>query len=884
MKKITLFLLFCLATAQAQVVNFPDAAFRNKLLTDNFCAFNSADVPLVVDANGNGDIEMSELAPIAKLYIENSGIVDLTGIQAFVNLKFLDADDNNIASLAPINGLLQLEDLSADRNALGVEVLQNLPALRNFSAIESTMTSFTADGLPSLEVLIVMSSPVLTTVFVNNMPALTGIATEMSPVLESLTVTNCPLVTVIGLDSNAIRHVDFSNCAALTSSSSPFDDKHLLETLNLANCASYQYLNILEDGFVNSLNSLNISGCTGLVEINLGSCALTTLDLTNKPNLTLVYAPFNSLTSVLLDASNSNLGMLDLRNSNLSTLNLTHASGLIALYLNGNPLTTLDVSPATNLIELAVANTTLAHLDAATLTQLDNLDCSNSAIETLNIKNGRFENALNFDGMLALTYVCADEDQVGFLGGLVGGSTAISSYCDFVPGGPFNTITGRLRFDADANNCDAADPATSYVRLEVSGGSVPAATFTNATGIYNFYTGAGDYTVTPALENPAYFTLSPSSATANFPLADGLTEMRDFCLAPNGSHPDLSVALTGQNPRPGFQSYYTLVYRNDGNNVQSGTVSLTLDSRMTLVSSDPVISGQSGTTLSWNFTGLAPLASRAINLVLVANVPTATPPLNSGDIVNFEAAVSVPENEQTPQNNVFTTQIAAVNSYDPNDKRCLEGETVTPENIGGYLHYNIYFENLGTTAATNVVIQDFIDTFSFDPASLQIVYASHPMRARLSDGLIEFIFENINLPPSSVDPIGGHGNVLFKIKTRPNLQLGDVVTNTAGIYFDYNHPVYTNEARTTVALLRKQEFGRDLSVLVHPNPASDKVSVQAGSTITSLSLFDIQGRVLRTQIIGASQTTMDLSAQSPGIYFLKITTQNGTKIEKLIKK
>jgi hypothetical protein len=60
----------------------------------------------------------------------------------------------------------------------------------------------------------------------------------------------------------------------------------------------------------------------------------------------------------------------------------------------------------------------------------------------------------------------------------------------------------------------------------------------------------------------------------------------------------------------------------------------------------------------------------------------------------------------------------------------------------------------------------------------------------------EFIFENINLPFTEPDK---HGYVAFKIKTKPNLVLGNTVTNQADIFFDYNFPITTNLTSTTIA-------------------------------------------------------------------------------------
>lgn len=126
----------------------------------------------------------------------------------------------------------------------------------------------------------------------------------------------------------------------------------------------------------------------------------------------------------------------------------------------------------------------------------------------------------------------------------------------------------------------------------------------------------------------------------------------------------------------------------------------------------------------------------------------------------------------------------------------LEGKFITPEMVGNYLHYLIRFENTGTYPAENIVVKDVIDTTKFELASLQLVNSSHDPYVRIVKGnQVEFIFEHIQLP---FEDAHNDGYVAFKIKTKPNLVLGDQLLNKAAIYFDYNLPIITNETKTTV--------------------------------------------------------------------------------------
>jgi hypothetical protein len=199
------------------------------------------------------------------------------------------------------------------------------------------------------------------------------------------------------------------------------------------------------------------------------------------------------------------------------------------------------------------------------------------------------------------------------------------------------------------------------------------------------------------------------------------------------------------------------------------------------------------------------------------------------------------------------------------------------------LHYNINFENIGTAEAINIVVKDTINTAKFDVNSLQLQYASHEVESKVTGNIVEFIFKNINLPSAILDPIGGHGNVLFKIKTIPTLVVGDNVESLANIYFDYNDPIATNEAITSITALSNPDFVRDKTIVIAPNPTKNNVTVTSKNKILSIQLFDVQGRILQTVLENKNSTTLDISNKSDGIYFLKVTTEVGSSVEKLVK-
>jgi len=142
----------------------------------------------------------------------------------------------------------------------------------------------------------------------------------------------------------------------------------------------------------------------------------------------------------------------------------------------------------------------------------------------------------------------------------------------------------------------------------------------------------------------------------------------------------------------------------------------------------------------------------------------------------------------------------------------------------------------------------------------------------------EFYFDDINLGAQQ------KGNVVFKIKTLNTLQVNDDVTQQAEIFFDYNWPIETNEATTVFQVLSRGSFAMDYSVSVYPNPSAAIVNIVAGSTITSVQLYDMQGRLLQAMNGNDLTAALDISMRASGIYFIKVATNTGMKIEQIVKK
>ncbi len=155
---------------------------------------------------------------------------------------------------------------------------------------------------------------------------------------------------------------------------------------------------------------------------------------------------------------------------------------------------------------------------------------------------------------------------------------------------------------------------------------------------------------------------------------------------------------------------------------------------------------------------------------------------------------------------------------------------------------------------------------------------SHNAYVRISDdNVVEFVFQNIALQS------GGHGNILLKIKSKGDLNIGSIVKKRADIFFDYNAPIDTGFENTVFQTLSNSGFVKDNSISIYPNPTNSFVNIKSENNIQTIELYDVQGRILVTKMVSSNNEVLDISNKSNGIYFLKITSEIGTKVEKIIK-
>lgn len=402
--------------------------------------------------------------------------------------------------------------------------------------------------------------------------------------------------------------------------------------------------------------------------------------------------------------------------------------------------------------------------------------------------------------------------------------------------------------------------------LEVLPG--PLYTITDQGGAYGIQLVNGSYTIGQDTTGMVQLcpSISPAPFTLNFnPVVLDFADSSTVAL-------DLGVNMQATAMRPGFAGTYWGRVRNNSA-YMSGPVTATMviDPALTYVGATPAPTDVTGNTITWQFAPFS--AFQYMNFNVHVQVPAGTP---LGSIVTSTMNVQNGLTDADSANDSYTLNQTVTGSYDPNDKAGYTDATRSSSQFfpgqDEWIDYTIRFQNTGTDTAFTVVVRDTLDT-DLNILSLDILGASHAFTPSFGTGReLIFTFDGINLPDSTTDLLGSQGYVSYRVKARSGLLPGDEITNSAGIYFDFNDPIITNtvthvvETGTGVAA----HAGRPMRLV--PNPVSDVLmAMDVDDAQGVVEVLAADGRKVPVPVVRTGTTLrLDVHALAPGLYVLRI--------------
>ena len=237
-------------------------------------------------------------------------------------------------------------------------------------------------------------------------------------------------------------------------------------------------------------------------------------------------------------------------------------------------------------------------------------------------------------------------------------------------------------------------------------------------------------------------------------------------------------------------------------------------------------------------------------------------------------------------------QIHIVGSFDPNDKQVFPSKINFDDYVNNKkkLEYLIRFQNTGNSEANFIRVIDTLPS-GLDLNSIQDIKISHPYSMKLiktNHTIIEWFFENINLPAQSQSEELSQGYISFSIDLKDGLEDQTTISNGAAIYFDYNEPVITNRATTLISSEEETETYKESiptgtqkassnhSIILFPNPITESSVIRIAPALNTFktAVYDSKGTKLLEKDVSGDEVSINRNELKAGIYFYHIYTEN----------
>jgi uncharacterized repeat protein (TIGR01451 family) len=611
-----------------------------------------------------------------------------------------------------------------------------------------------------------------------------------------------------------------------------------------------------------------------LLELKCENNQLTTLP--SLPyTLTLLFCSGNNL--VYLPPLSASLDNLTCNDNELISLPALPSS-LSSLHCNINQITTLPELPP-SLGKLFCSNNLLTSLPELP-PLLNTLDVSGNPITCLPLLPDQIQN-LNYN----FTYInCLPNIPDIFLDSL---PLPLCLSTDTDNCALYPKISGTVFVDYNGNGVkDITDVPVSEMKIiadtenwmgytDKNGNFEMSANFSNSVNITPIVP-PGNYIVTPSSYSFA-FNDSSNQSSAN----------ADFALFPEGNNYDLSTALTAGMAVPASVIVYSITYQNSSAFMINGTIQMVFDQNLSFVNADITPSSQTGYTLTWDFSSLAPFTSRFINVFFTV----------SGSVVPADTLICsvngtlLDQTDVLPDNNVQVNKNPVMPTLQ-SDYMTVSEDTITPYDVtdGEYLEYAISFQNIGLTTSKNVEVFDTLSS-SLDAGSFEMDASSYDYDLEITNAefnpnhptVLHWVFNNIQLPSANVDAVKSRALLDYRVKVNHNVSQNTMINNRAYILFDYSSsPIQSNLVSTMVVYPVGISWITDTQAIqISPNPFSDFININSkgSSSAYLITLYDLTGKILEQHLLSnniSQNLSLNLAGLSSGAYLMTVKSSEKT--------
>lgn len=826
------------------------------------------------------------------IFITNAD--DVTNLEALSEVTSIDGVMHifNTPNLTSLMGLSNLQSVGERLQISDCPGLTNLNGLNNVTTVGENIRIVGNDGLTNL-----VGLDNLTTVG-------TGVSiSENENLIDVTGIENLAFVggTVwVGQNTNLVSIEQFAddidinglevlNNPAIQHIGGFSSVTHLDEEIHIANNDVLETFTALSN-LESVLGPLNISNCHELYDIS----GLSNLKSTSSFWISSFGPIYNMTDFASLESINGGLVISCWEMTSLDGLeNLTDLTGHLRILVT----------------------------DATTLSPLENLSFENvTSIEVTNNSN------LTECDLLELCNFAIDHfDDIDFEDNGVGcdSPTELLESCGIT----FSRLKYFVFNDLNEDGIqDANEPLFFNAGVEVMpSGDLSIQTSNNGGTVFlpvGQHTVGYNGSLTPDWElstTPTEFDINVISPTQ--------TDEIVFGIQPTSNISEVITYFTGRAARCSEEVNVQVHAKNLGTTTIDGTLWVEVDPILAM----PTFANAPDTIVppnrfGWNYNNLFPTHNVSFDFdIMVPGIPE----IELGDYLSFSSYADFIDVNGQQTSPIFDFQSVIQCSFDPNDK------LVHPNREGDFvlfdesLIYTIRFQNTGNAEAFVVRVEDVLSPL-LDVNTFTVLSTSHPdqlVTTIENDLLVNFLFEDINLPDSLSNPEGSQGYITFKIDPLANLDEGTEIENFGSIFFDFNPPIITNTTRSILAsdddedgyfsledcddnnpsifpgateipnndidedcdgqdaIETNTTSGTAFDFNLFPNPIKDQLLIEPSANFFyNYILRDINGSIVAQQMDLINQRRIDVTNLPAGLYFISVYTNEGVLVKKVVKR
>ncbi len=441
-------------------------------------------------------------------------------------------------------------------------------------------------------------------------------------------------------------------------------------------------------------------------------------------------------------------------------------------------------------------------------------------------------------------------------------------------------IYGKIYVDAN-NNCkyDIGEITPSGIIVQTDSGKYSGVS--NNEGFYYIDAPQGTYTLT--CNYPAgYMAVScPNNGKISITINGYSAYLNNnFGVTKNPNYTDLATFISLGKLTNGGVGYVNFICRNNGNKMVKNVKLLVPGNSKIGLSDLPLTLVNKNNSRTFKIDSIMP--NQEVIFKCGFNIDSSL--FTTGETLCFKVSVESIKTlaDSFKTNNVYTICGVINGTYDANSK-VNNNPNSTP--LTKTVDYTISFQNKGTDSARRVIVTDTIDKKYFDLSQFKLNWSDYPCEPIISDNIITFIFDNINLPYLSLsgDKSIAKFNFTLGLKAKDIIQ-DTYINNRAAIYLDSENPILTkydslhiispisiyNLSQQSICKNKKASFTYDCRF----NPENNNVF--------KLELSDINGSFSNPNVIEqvqSSNSTGNISFQLPqgiatGNYKLRLVSTN----------